>query len=427
MARLVYSLLLYLLTPLVVFYLYVLRGRKNPAYRLHFSERFGYGTPKADIIFHCASVGEVLAAVKLIQALLKQHPKQRILLTCNTPTGRAQIATSFAKELKSNQLSCVYLPLDLPHVQRRFLAASQAKICAILETELWANLLFYAKKQGMKTLLINARLSEKSFKGYQRVEALSRQIMQHIDVLACHHQADGERFVRLGLAKNRLQITGSIKFDLTISDSQRQFAEKYRAQLGTNKPIWIAGSTHPNEHQQVIAAHQQLLRTHPDALLIIAPRHLEQFDAVAELLTHSTLSFCRKSQQPYQQQQVLLADTMGELTQLYGCADIAFIGGSLIERGGHNPLEASAFAVPVLTGSHFYNFDHVYPALLAAEGAKVITDSNSLANTLAELFNHSEIRQKMGEQGRKVVEQNQGAIARTCTVFNEALEAFNER
>lgn len=419
MVRFVYSLLLALLSPLIVAYLWLIRGKKQPAYRAHFKERFAVGLehlPKQAVIFHCASVGEVLAATPLIKSFLAAKPTQQVIVTCNTPTGRAQIQSAFGE-----QVEYVYFPFDFYFSAKRFIKVLQPKALCILETELWLNAMSEAKQQGCKTLVLNARLSEKSYNGYKKVAPLTKVLMSTIDTLASHNQEDAERFMQLGLERAKCHVTGSIKFDLSITPEDIDKVNTLRASW-PNRPVWVAGSTHPIEHEQVLKAHQQVLTLIPDALLIIAPRHPEQFEAVAEILSQQQLSFERRSQQsPCVTTKVLLADTLGELKYLYGAGDIAYIGGSLIERGGHNPLEAAAFSKSILTGPHVYNFMHVYPALFEHQGAIKITSSEELGATLTQLFSNKAENNLIGSHAHHVLAQNQGAIGKTLSLLHTSL------
>lgn len=419
MVRFVYSLLLALLSPLIVAYLWLIRGKKQPAYRAHFKERFAVGLehlPKQAVIFHCASVGEVLAATPLIKSFLAAKPTQQVIVTCNTPTGRAQIHSAFGA-----QVEYVYFPFDFYFSAKRFINVLQPKALCILETELWLNTMSEAKQQGCKTLVLNARLSEKSYKGYKKVAPFTKVLMSTIDTLASHNQEDAERFIQLGLERAKCHVTGSIKFDLSITPEDIDKVNTLRASW-PNRPVWVAGSTHPMEHEQVLKAHQQVLTLFPDALLIIAPRHPEQFEAVAELLSQQQLTFERRSQQSsYVTTKVLLADTLGELKYLYGAGDIAYIGGSLIERGGHNPLEAAAFSKSILTGPHVHNFMHVYPALFEHQGAIKITSSDELGSTLTQLFSNKAENNLIGSHAHHVLAQNQGAIGKTLSLLHTSL------
>ncbi|TMP38772.1 lipid IV(A) 3-deoxy-D-manno-octulosonic acid transferase [Pseudoalteromonas rubra] len=421
MIRHLYSLLLLVLCPIIVAYLYVIRGKKNAFYKANFSERFGVvpsGTSQQAIMMHCASVGEVLAAAPLIRALLAEYPDTPFVLTCNTPTGREQLTQLFHKE--ERDITICYLPIDFAFATRRFIRKLRPKLLLVLETELWPNLFYYAKKAACPVAVVNARLSEKSQAGYQKVAPLSQFLMNQIDMLASHNKEDAERFVELGLAREKVAVTGSIKFDISLDDNQQEKIDSIKAQLGT-RPVWVAGSTHPLEHEQVLAAHQQLLTQLPDALLIIAPRHPEQFDKVAALIEAQTLSYSRRSQQYNASSQVLLADTLGELKLLYGCGQVAYIGGSLIERGGHNPLEAAACSVGVLTGPHTYNFAHIYPELISMQGAIEVADPQMLTDTLLVYLRAKQDATELGARAKACLARNQGAIARSISMINALL------
>lgn len=429
MARIFYSFALIIISPLIVFYLYILRGKKNQGYRAHFKERFGFVSKSLftvktkPLVFHCASVGEVLAATPLIKALQKAHPNLNILITCNTPTGREQILSQF-----KNTVACSYLPIDFPFATARFLKRIKPQALCILETELWPNLMAISHKKNIPVLVINARLSEKSQQGYQKVAKLTHIIMRSITVLASHNKTDATRFIELGLEASKSHVTGSIKFDITPSDEQLAKVLNLKQLYNSNEDdnderfVWVAGSTHPVEHELVLSAHQELLKKQPNALLIIAPRHPEQFDKVAELLTQSPLSFSRRSQNNYNNERILLADTLGELQCLYGAANVSFIGGSLIRRGGHNPLESAAFSVGVITGPHTYNFDHVYPELTKLKGAVVVDSNDELAKQLITFSQNTKACQTLGIKAAQCATKNQGAIQKTLTIINQYLE-----
>ncbi|MBW4967477.1 MULTISPECIES: lipid IV(A) 3-deoxy-D-manno-octulosonic acid transferase [unclassified Pseudoalteromonas] len=424
MARIFYSFALILISPLIVFYLYVLRGKKNKGYRAHFKERFGFvskslfTSKSKPLVVHCASVGEVLAAAPLIKALQKQHPQLNILITCNTPTGREQIINQF-----KNTVACSYLPMDFAFSTARFLKRINPQALCILETELWPNLMAISHKKNIPVLVLNARLSEKSQQGYQKVTKLTQIIMRSITVLASHNKKDAERFIELGLPPSKSHVTGSIKFDITPSDEQLTKVANLKFVYKTQERfVWVAGSTHPLEHEMILNAHQQLLKKYPNALLIIAPRHPEQFDKVADTLAQSPLSFSRRSNNNYQNEHVLLADTLGELQCLYGAGNVSYVGGSLIRRGGHNPLESAAFSVGVITGPYTYNFDHIYPELIKLKGAVVVENTDELATQLINLSQNTKACQTLGNKAQQCVLKNQGAIKKTLTIINQYLE-----
>ena len=370
------------------------------------------------LVVHCASVGEVLAAAPLIKALQKQHPQLNILITCNTPTGREQIINQF-----KNTVACSYLPMDFAFSTARFLKRINPQALCILETELWPNLMAISHKKNIPVLVLNARLSEKSQQGYQKVAKLTQIIMRSITVLASHNKKDAERFIELGLPPSKSHVTGSIKFDISPSNEQLASVANLKAQYKTQERfVWVAGSTHPLEHEMILNAHQQLLKKHPNSLLVIAPRHPEQFDKVANTVAQSPLSFSRRSNNNYQKEQVLLADTLGELQCLYGAGNVSYVGGSLIRRGGHNPLEAAAFSVGVITGPHTYNFDHIYPEIIKLKGAVAVENTDELATQLINLSQNTKACQTLGNKAQQCVLKNQGAIKKTLTIINQYLE-----
>jgi 3-deoxy-D-manno-octulosonic-acid transferase len=410
MIRAVYSFFLYAVSPAIFLHLW-LRGRKASAYRKRWPERLGIYNKKLQpdtLVIHCASVGEIMAASPLIQQLMYEYPAQQITITCNTPTGSEQIVKLFGSSVQQ-----LYLPLDFHGSVKRFLNKLQPVAIIILETELWPNLIIQSKSRNIPVLVLNARLSEKSVKGYLRIAPLSRQLMQSITVLAGHNQLDVDRFKRLGLKDSQCSVVGSIKFDIQLSNQVRDSAQQLKQTLNNYDFVWVAGSTHPLEHQQIIAAHKLLCSSHKKSLLIIAPRHPEQFDKVANLLCDEKISFGRWSAKDFIDQPVLLADTMGEMLTFFGAAHCAFIGGSLIDRGGHNPLEAAALAIPVITGPSYYNFKHIFPQLIAKNACTEVDDSDALFDQLATYANSPEQAKLHGKEAFKMVQSNQGAIEKT--------------
>ena len=320
-------------------------------------------------------------------------------------------------------MACSYLPMDFAFATARFLKRINPQGLCILETELWPNLMAISHKKNIPVLVLNARLSEKSQQGYQKVAKLTQIIMRSITVLASHNKKDAARFIELGLTPSKSHVTGSIKFDINPSNEQLASVANLKAEYKTQERfVWVAGSTHPLEHEMILNAHQQLLKKYPNALLIIAPRHPEQFDKVADTLAQSPLSFSRRSNNNYQNEHVLLADTLGELQCLYGAGNVSYVGGSLIRRGGHNPLEAAAFSVGVITGPHTYNFDHIYPELIKLKGAVVVENTDELATQLINLSQNTKACQTLGNKAQQCVLKNQGAIKKTLTIINQYLE-----
>lgn len=416
MTRVLYSLFLYILSPLIFLHFWH-RGKKAPAYRKGIKQRLGFYHPslqKHSLLIHCASVGEVLAAAPLIKQLKHENPTRIITVTCNTPTGKEQIKKTFG-----SQVQCVYLALDFPCAIKRMLKKLEPQAICILETELWPNLITISQQKAIPVVVINARLSEKSQQKYQRFRAITHLIMKNITALAAHDEQDAKRFIELGLDKAKTHRTGSIKFDIKLPQHFTEQQSQLAQQISNHSFIWVAGSTHPHEHEQIFLAHQQLLKKIPDALLIIAPRHPEQFSHVAELLTNAHCDFSQRSKEAHTSQSVLLADTMGEMLTLFSLCNVAYIGGSLIERGGHNPLEAAAFAKPILCGPSYYNFHHVYPNLIEQGACQIVKSADELSEQLIRLQKAPQQATEMGEAGKRVLQKNVGAIDKTINIINQ--------
>ena len=417
--RWLYSLLLYLLTPIVFVRLW-LRGRKAPAYRARWGERFGHVGSFAKgprIWIHAVSVGEAIAAAPLVRALKVAYPDHALLVTSTTPTGSAQVQRLFGDEVEH-----CYLPYDLPHVLRRFLGRIQPRILVVMETELWPNLFAACRARDIPVLVVNARLSERSFRGYRKILPLIRPVLRTTLVLA-QTEDDAARFRGLGAPRERVVVAGNLKFDQGVADGVPDEGRVLREQLGSSRRIWIAASTHTGEDTPILQAHRRLLAQQPDALLIIVPRHPERFDEVASLVASMGFSFQRRSKESEADKsiEVFVGDTLGEMMIFYAASDIAFVGGSLVETGGHNPLEPAALGLPVITGPHWFNFSGIYPELLASGAARQVSDSDELAATLVEWFEDEELRRGAGAAGQQVVVRNRGALANILTRIDASL------
>lgn len=409
MARILYSLFFILCLPLILGRL-LYRAWRAPAYARRWSERFAIGGDlrPGGIWVHAVSVGEAIAAAPMVRELLKRHPQLPITLTCMTPTGSEQI-----RKLFGDQVGHAYLPYDLPWLQRRLVRRLQPRIAIIMETELWPNMVAECKRAGVPVVLANARLSERSARGYQRVSPLVEPMFAALDWLAVQSAAEAERFIALGAQQEALAVTGSIKFDLKPPTAVLEGAAQWRSQWG-QRPVWIAASTHAGEDEIILQAHQQILKQHPQALLILVPRHPERFDGVARLVQQSGLNLVRRSSgaQPASSDQVFLGDSMGELLQFYACADVAFVGGSLIAGGGHNYLEPAALGVPVLSGPHRFNFTEISELLEGAGALVEVVDADGLAGQVGQWLGDSSLARTAGQAGQDVVKANQGALER---------------
>ncbi|MCG8708356.1 lipid IV(A) 3-deoxy-D-manno-octulosonic acid transferase [Brenneria sp. 4F2] len=420
MLQTLYTVLLYLIQPLIWIRLW-LRGRKAPAYRRRWSERYGFCAEKVKpdgIMLHSVSVGETLAAIPLVRALRHRYPDLPITVTTMTPTGSERVRSAFGDSVYH-----VYLPYDLPCALKRFFNQVRPKVVIIMETELWPNLIAELHRRKVPLVIANARLSARSAVGYKKIGSLTRNILQRITLVAAQNQEDGQRFIDLGLKRASLAVTGSLKFDISVTPELAARAVTLRRQWAPHRPVWIATSTHEGEEAIVLAAHRQLLATFPDLLLILVPRHPERFPTTQALTQELGFNYILRSsgETPSAATQVIVGDTMGELMLLYGIADLAFVGGSLVERGGHNPLEAAAHAIPVLMGPHTFNFKDICNKLEQADGLITVTDTASLAKEVGNLLADEDYRRYYGRHAVEVLHQNQGALQKLLSLLEPYL------
>lgn len=419
--QILYTCLLYLIQPLVWLRL-LWRSRKAPDYRKRWLERYGFCRGKVQphgILVHSVSVGETIAAAPLIKQLQSRYPDLPITVTTMTPTGSQQVKKSLA-----DTVSHVYLPYDLPCALSRFLTILQPKIVIIMETELWPNLICALNQRQIPLIIANARLSERSAQGYQKLGKAINQLMPKISHIAAQNTFDAQRFMQLGVPQDQLTVTGSIKFDIDLSDEQQQKIAALKATWQLNRPVWIAASTHQGEDDIILMTHKALLSHYPNLLLILVPRHPERFLTVEKLITQYALNYQLRSdnQPPAADSQVLLGNTMGELLVLYGVADIAFVGGSLIERGGHNPLEPALHHLPIIMGKHYFNFKVICQQLIDANGLLTVdANRDDLYQSIASLLIEPTRRTTMGENAYQVLKHNQGALSRLLTVIDNQL------
>lgn len=419
--RYFYTLLFYLALPAVLLRLWW-RGRRAPDYRLRWRERFGYcpPVPTGCLWVHAVSLGETRAALPLIRALRERYPDRAVLVTSMTPTGSQQVRQSLGDKVHH-----CYLPYDLPDAVARFLYRTRPALGVIMETELWPNLFRACATAGIPLLLANARLSERSARGYARVPGLVRRTLGCLAQVAAQSAADAERFRRLGLDPERVRITGNIKYDLSLPAGLHSQGAELRQRLFVGgRPIWIAASTHPGEDEQVLAAFASLRTSVPALLLVLVPRHPERFNDVAELCRACGYRVVRRSERRpcAPDTDVFLGDSMGELLLFYAAADVAFVGGSLVPVGGHNVLEPALLGVPVVFGPHMFNFTEAGDHLLAAGAAWQVADADGLAQQLVQLLQNETLRDRAGRAGRHTVAANRGALARLFDCVEELLK-----
>lgn len=417
----VYALVLHLAFPVTLYHL-VWRGMREREYLRRWTERYGWLEGKLDLRdtlwVHAVSVGEVIAARPLVDGLLARHPDRPVLVTTITPTGSERV-----RALWGDRVHHVYLPYDLRAMVRRFLDRARPALAVIVETEIWLNLYVECERRGIPLMMVNARLSERSLRGYLPVRAAARLAMGTVDLVAAQSRADAERLSRIGAPAERIVVTGNLKYDLALPEGVHEQALLWRRGWGEGRPVWMAASTHGPEEDAVLAAHRALLARHPDALLLWAPRHPERFGPVAAAVREAGLRVrSRRGQRlPVADTQVFVVDTIGELLWFFAAADVAFVGGSLCPVGGHNVLEPAALGVPSVVGPHTFNFADVTQRLRKAGGLLQAADAEAVARHVRQLIDDPSRRQAMGAAARAEVTALSGALARSLDLADQVM------
>lgn len=403
--RLFYSVLLYALLPGLCCYL-GWRSLKDSSYQKGWRERLGFGRyQRADVLIHTVSMGETQAALPLIQNLRATYPHLKLCLSCSSPTAYALLTDKFQGEAQ-----ITYLPFDFVHGVKRFVAEIQPKVAFILESEIWPNLIAELKAQQAHLVLGNARMSAQTHAAYQKAKRLMAPAFSSLDQCLVQTQTEAQRFCDMGVAKDKVRVSGSLKFDLNIDLEHREQATHWQG-LWQGRPVWVAGSVHPKELPVILASHQQLLQHMPDALLVLVARHPENFVPFAKAVAQAKINCVRWSEQPtcFAEQQVFLVDTMGALLGCFGAADVAFVGGSLNAHGGHNPIEAAVFGVPVLMGPSTFNFAEICHLLEQSQHLSLVDSCEALTLKLMHYMMHPAQRDADGQAGKAVVAQHAGA------------------
>jgi 3-deoxy-D-manno-octulosonic-acid transferase len=427
--RFLYTLLVTLIAPFFLYGLYKSKPNK-PNFGSRWKEHFGV-TPRlkasvgSPIWIHAVSVGELLAVAPLIKKLKADNPAQSIVVTTTTSTGTAE-----ADKL-GDLVEHRYMPLDFSFAIKGFIKTVKPKALFIMETELWPNTLACCQQKNIPITVINARLSQRSANRYKKFPAVFNLLLKHISLVLAQTEQDAQRFIGLGMKPDQVKVTGSIKFDITVSKQQSEQATTLRNSFNEHRDIWIAASTHKGEDEQIIAAHQQLLKEKPNALLILVPRHPERFSSVKTLCEKSGLSVITRSSQLQIQEntQLYLGDSMGEMMVLLGVADICFIAGSLIgdKVGGHNLLEAAALEKPILNGPSYFNFKQITEQLIQLNACTICQNSNEISANLLKLFNDPQLRQQQGKAALGFVLQNQGALNQTIQAMHKVMAESGKR
>lgn len=403
-SRFAYTALLWLLLPYVFFHLWW-RSRKQPEYLDHIGERFGrydVRCSKPVIWLHTVSVGETRAAATLVRGLRERYPDHQVLLTHTTPTGRAA-----SEQLYGEEVIRVYLPYDYPFAVLRFLRHFRPRIGVLLETEIWFNLIHACHSLHIPLLLLNARLSDKSAKGYSRFPGLTRRGLHELHLMAAQTEDDALRLA--SLANRAVPVMGNLKFDIAPPAAMLELGRQFRTRFGGQRPVFLAASTREGEEELLLNALRQA--NIADLLIVIVPRHPQRFDEVAALIESHGFKMQRRSTNEFvaADSQVVLGDSMGEMFGYYAACDIAYIGGSLLPFGGQNLIEACALGKPVLIGPHTYNFAQASEQAVTRGAAMQVKDADELVHQLNLLMCDPAQRKRMGEQGERFVSDNRGA------------------
>jgi len=419
-----YRLLLALILPLYRLKVF-LRSRHEPDYQRELWQRFGpLPAPivRRPVWVHAVSVGETNAAEPIIRHLLARGLP--VLVTNTTRTGAARVRTLFSEAIARRQLAQHFLPVDTVHLMHDMVSLYQPCAMLMIETEIWPNLLSELDHRGIPSLLMNARLSARSAKGYGKFPGLMTPMMQHLTLIAAQDTATAERFVALGAKKDKVVVTGSLKFDLSPPEHLLQLANELKAewQLG-DRAVIAAVSTHEPEEAELLAQFKRLRESIPNALLILVPRHPERFERVAGLIRESGLSFSRRSEQGVvtQDTAVFLADSMGEAWVWYALASVAFVGGSLSETGGHNPLEPARLGVPVVMGPHTFNFAKIIEQLIDAGALVQVADADAVEQIWLHWLTNPAARETAAQAAMQVMQANQGALQRQLNLLDQLI------
>jgi 3-deoxy-D-manno-octulosonic-acid transferase len=421
--RTLYSAFFYLLIPFILLRL-LWRSMKAPAYRLRWSERFGFyrGKPTVQGVlwFHAVSVGEAEALFPLLRRLQQRLPEAPILVTTTTPTGSARV-----QAVMKDTVAHVYLPYDVPWVIRRFMRRFKPKLAVIMETEIWPNLFASCEEHKVPLCIINARLSEKSARGYRKIPDLIRPALAEVRLIAAQTDEDARRFLDIGAAEESVKTLGNMKFDIDISEETLAAGFKLKEHWFKGRFVWLLASTHKDEEAVFFPIYKQLKQRIPELLMVIVPRHPERFPEVGKLCEQNRLhAVARTSRMACgAATDVYLADTMGELKMFYAAADIAFVGGSMVPVGGHNILEAAAVGVPVMFGPYMANFREIADKVLERGAAVQCRNEQDIAEAVLKLYTRPDYRGALVAKSKQFLNDNRGAIDKICDRLYQSLKS----
>ena len=421
-----YNLLLYLLTPVLIARL-IFRGIKNSAYFRRWPERFArkrFEQHDHTIWVHAVSVGEVKATVPLVKAIQKDYPQCYFLITTMTPTGAQQVVESFAGKVEHR-----YVPYDYPGAVSRFLEQAAPVMAVVMETEIWPNLIRITRSRNIPLFYANVRLSQRSYLGYKKFSRFLAPLLARVNGFSVQATADAERMKQLGASPEMVTVTGSIKFEIRLRASVQEISKVTRREWGVDRKVWVAGSTRAGEEELLLTAFDRLKQKLPNLLLVLVPRHPERFNSVAKICEKSGYKIIRRSVSSGDvapNVDIYIGDTMGELQLFYAAADVVYVGGSLVPTGGHNILEASAVGAPVIFGPHMFNFVDISQLTIERRAGIQVSNVAELESAVEKYFADAELRFSTGENGKKLVEENRGALEKTAAMLSPCLsEVFS--
>ncbi|MCW8333606.1 lipid IV(A) 3-deoxy-D-manno-octulosonic acid transferase [Vibrio paucivorans] len=419
-----YTVILAIVSPLLLIGLY--RSRPNkPKFGKRWKEHFGFAPPlqeksKGVIWVHAVSVGEVLAAKKFVTSLQDRYPDKQVLVTTTTSTGAEQVTTFEGSVLHR------YMPIDFSWCVKRFLKAMNPEALFIIETEIWPNTINSVAQTGIPIVLVNGRLSEKSAHNYQKLSLLISPTLSLFSRILTVHSDDKNRFESLGVAPNKVEVTGSIKYDVNVDDSIVMQGKELKQELGEDRKVLIAASTHQGEDELILSAYQRIKVKVPESLLILVPRHPERFDAVERLAQESGFSVVRRTSldsDTSTDMDVYLGDTLGELMVMLAASDIVFMGGSLLgsKVGGHNFIEPALLKKYCLTGPSYYNFSDLAKQLIDAKALEIVNTPKEIAECVVTLIHNEHSLLEKGQAGYDYVLKNKGALEKTLGISEQVL------
>ncbi|MFZ2725205.1 MAG: lipid IV(A) 3-deoxy-D-manno-octulosonic acid transferase [Methylococcaceae bacterium] len=422
--RYLYNALFFLAIPLILLRL-LWRSRKAPAYAQRWQERLGFYQTEpqsCDLWIHAVSVGEAEAVFPLIKLLQQLKPDIKLLITTTTPTGSARV-----QSILTHNISHVYLPYDVPIIVKRFLKHFKPKIAVIVETEIWLNLFKQCHQNTIPLYLINARLSEKSTRGYQKIPSLIKPALATISTIFTQSRLDAERFIQIGTIPDKVIHLGNIKFDISISQDLLNQARLIKDTQFAQRFVWLLASTHDNEEAQLLSLYPCLKKEIPELLIIIAPRHPERFNTIIKLAEQHAYKLITKSSNQLCQSDtdIYLLDSIGELKLFYATADISFVGGSLVDIGGHNILEPAAIGTPIVFGQYMRNFKAIAEAILNQQAAVQCFDLKAIEQSVLNLYHNETSRKTLANNAKAFITQHQGVINKLADIF--IMELNNRR